>query len=72
MPRPMKMEPKPLRECNFERPKLSEAGEAETGERKQISFDPRHPDDRAFDIGNSMEQVKLLRDLFPNTGNHSL
>ena len=41
-------------------------------ERKQISFDPRHPDDRAFDIGNSMQQLKLHRDLFPNTGNHSL
>lgn len=72
VPRPMKMEPKPLREWNFGRPKLSDAGEVEARERKQISFDPRHPDDRAFDIGNSMQQLKLLRDLFPNTGNHSL
>ena len=40
------------------------------GEKKQISFNPRHPDDRTFDIGNSMQQLKLLRDLFPNTGHH--
>ena len=50
----------------------TQIGEVESWERKQISFDPRHLDDRAFDIGNSMQQLKLLRDLFPNTGNHSL
>ena len=33
VPRPMKMEPKPLREWNLGRPRLSEAGEVESRER---------------------------------------
>ena len=68
VPRPMKMEPTPVREWNFGRPKLSEDGEVEFRERKQIDFDPRHPDERPFDLTRSMQQLKLLKELFPKTG----
>ncbi|XP_062619907.1 uncharacterized protein LOC134281464 [Saccostrea cucullata] len=57
------------KEWNFGRPKLGEGGEIEFKERKQIHFDPRHPDQRSFDLSRSMHQLKLLRDVFPKTGN---
>jgi hypothetical protein len=64
----MKMEPTPVREWNFGRSKLSGDGEVEFRERKQIDFDPLHPDERPFDLTRSMQQLKLLKKLFPKTG----
>ncbi|XP_061195755.1 uncharacterized protein LOC133203981 [Saccostrea echinata] len=68
VPRPMKMEPKPLKDWNLSRPKLSSEGQVEFREKKQIDFDPRHPDQREFQLAHSIEQLKILKKIFPKTG----
>ncbi|XP_061168089.1 uncharacterized protein LOC133176992 [Saccostrea echinata] len=68
VPRPMKMEPKPLKDWNLSRPKLSSEGQVEFREKKQIDFDPRHPDQREFQLAHSIEQLKILKEIFPKTG----
>lgn len=64
------MDPKPLKEGNFAKPKLQEIGENErrTTDGRKLDFDPRHPTQRTFNIGHSLEQLKLLKSIFPNTG----
>lgn len=63
VPRPIKMEPKPLKEWNFAKPKLQESGEIEhrTTDGRKLGFDPRHPTQRSFNICHSLEQLKLLK-----------
>nr|XP_034333490.1 uncharacterized protein LOC117680630 [Crassostrea gigas] len=68
VPRPMKMDPKPLKEWNLGRPKISAEGELQYRERKQINFDPRHPEERAFNQMNALKQLQTLKSLFPKTG----
>lgn len=64
------MDPKPLKEWNFAKPKLQESGEIEhrTTDGRKLDFDPRHPTQRTFNICHSLEQLKLLKSIFPNTG----
>lgn len=64
------MEPKPLKEWNFAKPKLQESGEIEhrTTDGRKLDFDPRHPTQRSFNICHSLKQLKLLKTIFPNTG----
>lgn len=68
VPRPMKMDPKPLKEWNLGRPKISAEGELQYRERKQINFDPRHPEERAFNQMNALKQLQTLKSLFPKNG----
>ncbi|XP_062610176.1 uncharacterized protein LOC134271957 [Saccostrea cucullata] len=68
VPRPLKMDPMPLREWNLGRPKLTTEGELEYHERKQLDFDPRHPEERDFDSTHAMEHLMMLKKIFPKTG----
>lgn len=64
------MDPKPLKEWNFAKSKLQESGEIEhsTTDGRKLDFDPHHPTQWKFIICHSLEQLKLLKTLFPNTG----
>lgn len=33
-----------------------------------IQFDPRHPEDRSFDLQHTLNELKELKKVFPNTG----
>ena len=54
------MDPMPVREWNLGKPKLSNEGSLEYRERKQLDFDPRHPDNREQNQTHTMEHLKML------------
>ena len=58
-----------MREWNLGKPKLSNEGSLEYRERKQLDLDPRHPDNREQNQTHTMEDLKMLKKIFPKTGN---
>lgn len=67
-PRPMKMDPKPLKDWNLCRSKISAEEKLQFRERKQLNFDPRHPKERAFNHVNAIKQLQTLKNIAPKTG----
>ncbi|XP_062593237.1 uncharacterized protein LOC134254719 isoform X2 [Saccostrea cucullata] len=49
-------------------PKKSKPLHTDTEDDPVASFDPRHSDDKKMDLHNTLQQLKDLRDTFPQTG----
>lgn len=56
--------PKPVSELSFTKPQLDSKPSRATS----IDFDPRHPHDRSMDMKYTLDQLKDLKKIFPNTG----
>ncbi|XP_062570588.1 uncharacterized protein LOC134232607 [Saccostrea cucullata] len=64
VPRNLNQSPKLISQLSFAKPQL----ESEPEKMTSLDFDPRHPQDRCFDMQYTLNQLKELKKVFPNTG----
>lgn len=69
VPRNINHSPKPVHALSFKSSKPQmEPDFTCTRATSSIQFDPRHPEDRSFDLQHTLNELKELKKVFPNTG----